>query len=200
MKAQLTRLELHVTGSVLQITHSGRAAPIEGAALLQTIAPYLTIGTAILAAYFAFRNQLRLKSFELLYERRQSVLRDIEKQLGELYKIFRATDLTKSDDASKYESENFHESLVLFHKIKGVQFGETVDVLADTFLSVAHEPYSPGHTISEPEFRSLISRQANALSAIYGFAHKQLSLELDSMAFSWLSRRFRNKRKKTKSN
>ena len=51
--------------------------------MIAEIAPYITILTAIIVAYLTYRNQLRLKTFEMLIERRNSVLVDIEKFIGE---------------------------------------------------------------------------------------------------------------------
>ncbi|MDT8217865.1 hypothetical protein RQ595_06020, partial [Pseudomonas aeruginosa] len=53
--------------------------------MIKEIAPYITILSAIIAAYLTYRNQLRLKTFELLTERRDTVLKDIEEFIEKLY-------------------------------------------------------------------------------------------------------------------
>lgn len=174
------------------------SAQIKELILLQSIAPYLTIITAIVAAYFAFRNQLRLKAFELLYERRQSVLNDVEKYLGVLYTLIRVEQIANNESVHKFASEHFHESHILFHKVKGAQFGELVDGMADAFLSVANEAITPNGSMSEEMFRDIVSRQANTLSALYGFAHRQITVELNEMAFSWIKRFVTKRNEKTK--
>jgi len=51
------------------------------------IGAYITIITAIVAAFITYRNQLRLKAFELFLQRRDSVLKDIEKFIEKLYVV-----------------------------------------------------------------------------------------------------------------
>ncbi len=53
------------------------------------IASYLTLITAIIAAFMTFRYQHRLKAFELFLARREAVLKDIEVLIDKLYSIKR---------------------------------------------------------------------------------------------------------------
>ena len=50
--------------------------------MLETVAPYATIITAIVAAYMSYVRQLRLRAFEYLLERRLSILNDVEGPFG----------------------------------------------------------------------------------------------------------------------
>ena len=164
--------------------------------MTQDIGVYIAVVTAIVAAYLTYRNQLRLKSFELLHERRVLVLNDVESFLKNLYKVqIELEDGKSNENIKKYLNEYFHEGLILMHKIKGSNFGETADTLTDTFYSVLNEPAINGVPMSNNEAKSWIVRTINGLSAAYGFSHRQLTNELELMAFSPITR-FINKHKK----
>lgn len=169
--------------------------------MIHNIGVYLTVITAIIAAYLTYRNQLRLKSFELLYERRVLVLKDIESFLNDLYRV--QTDLganMESENIQKYLNEYFHEGLILMHKVQGANFGELVDKLIGTFWSVLIEPVSKGGSINQSELKSWISRTINGLSAVYGLSHRQLTNELERMAFSPITRLIKKHKNKSKIN
>lgn len=160
--------------------------------MIAEIAPYITILTAIIVAYLTYRNQLRLKTFELLIERRSSVLIDIEKFIGELYMTNdEITSGEMSAASKKYSREYFHEGLMLMHKIKGANFGSSVDVLNNTFWQVITKPGYSDATMSKEQFRDWVNRTANVVSLIYGLAHSALTKELEEMALSWLSRKMK---------
>ncbi|WP_447903767.1 hypothetical protein [Pseudomonas serbica] len=160
--------------------------------MITEIAPYITILTAIIVAYLTYRNQLRLKTFELLIERRNSVLIDIEKFIGELYKANdEITNNEMSAASKKYSREYFHEGLMLMHKIKGANFGSSVDVLNNTFWHVITKPGYSDATMSKEQFKDWVNRTTNVASLIYGLAHSELTKELEKMALSWLSRKMK---------
>lgn len=71
--------------------------------MIKEIAPYITILSAIIAAYLTYRNQLRLKTFELLTERRDTVLKDIEEFIEKLYVAnFEITNKEELSESKKY--------------------------------------------------------------------------------------------------
>lgn len=162
------------------------------------IIPYLTVITAIVAGYLTYINQLRLKTFEILYARRTAVLADVEVYLKNLYMLqgeIQKEDM--SENLEKYFREYFHEGLILYHKVKGANFGGTATIMADAFFSVVNEPLTKG-TMTKEEAKDWIARTINGLSALYGFSHSQLTRELDEMAFSPISRLIRNRKGKVK--
>lgn len=167
--------------------------------IIENIAPYLAVITAIIAAYYAYRNQLRLKSFELLHERRQEVLRDMEGFLKFLYEVASEKNKNKSSEITeKYKNEYFHQGLILFHKVKGANFGELSENLAQTFFSIIQEPSLKEGVFSEEEFYSWIYRTRNTVSAMYGFSHSIISQELEAMAFTPLQRFMKKRKHKVK--
>ncbi len=159
---------------------------------MQNIGPYLAIITAIVAAFLTYRNQLKLKTFELFFERRKSVLMDIEAfwaNLGDLQ--FDIKDNNKSERIDKYLREYFHKGLILYHKVKGANFGGTSEIMLSTFWALVTEPLKKNGTMSLAEFEAWISRTYNVLSALYGFSHSQITRELEHMSFSLISRLIR---------
>ena len=164
----------------------------------QNIGPYLAIIVAIVAAYFTYRNQLKLKTFELLYERRKSVLIDVEGFLKNLYELQTEIECEKKKEKlEKYGREFFREGLILFHKINGANFWGSSDALAETFISVIQEPVTKNdNTLSVDEAKDWIGRTINVLSLLYAFSHKQLTNELECMAFPWYVRYFRKQKNK----
>lgn len=163
------------------------------------IIPYLTIITAIVAAYLTYRNQLRLKTFELLHERRKSVLLDIEGFLKNLYQLQADLDVEyQSEAVSKYLREHFHEGLILYHKVKGANFGGVSDIMTGTFWSVLTESSKKGDVLTKDEAKEWIRRTSNCLSALYAFSHSQLTKDLENMAFSPISRFIRKRKNRVK--
>lgn len=164
--------------------------------------PYLAIITAIVAAYLAYVNQLKLRTFEFLFERRKLVLDDIEKFLADLYDLqFDLQDESKSENRNKFQREYFHRGLILYHKVKGANFGEVSDTMVDTFMAIMNEPILEKNEMPLSEFKGWISRLINVVSALYGFSHSQLTGDLEYMAFSPISRltrKYRNRMKKEK--
>ncbi|MBX6222238.1 hypothetical protein ABZR34_26105 [Pseudomonas paraeruginosa] len=160
--------------------------------MIKEIAPYVTILTAIVAAYLTYRNQLRLKTFELLIERRKSVLTDIEKYIENLYAA--RFDIDKGEDTSaskKYAREYFHEGMMLTHKIIGANFSPAIATLNRTFWTLITEPTKNNSPMSKEQFKDWINRTTNVISLMYGMAHSELTKELDSMATPWISRKLR---------
>ncbi|UXD86336.1 hypothetical protein [Thalassolituus hydrocarboniclasticus] len=162
------------------------------------IAPYLAIITAIVAAYFTYRNQQRLKSFEILYDRKTSVLADMEAYLKNLHLLRSEIEKDElSDVLEKYLREHFHEGLVLYHKVKGANFGGISEVMAETFWSIVKETSTKG-AMTKEDAKEWIHRTTNALSALYGFSHSQLTKDLEEMAFSYTARFIRKRKREVK--
>ncbi len=164
-----------------------------------TLAPYIAIVTAIVAAYLTYRNQMRLKTFELLFERQQSVIRDLELSLGKLYSVqYDLKNDPQGMNISKYMKECFHDGLILHHKVKGANFGGAAAVMTDTLWSIVQEPSFSNKNMSETDFASWIGRKLNVLSSLYGISHRRLTQDLERMAFSPLSRAVRRYQKRVK--
>ena len=155
---------------------------------------YVAMVTAIVAAYLAYINQLRLKAFELYLARREEVLRDIERYLERLYSIMHELDSTKHKDAlSKYQIEFHHEGSIIYQKIKGAGFVDPeLEGLNSAFLSVIGEPFQE---TKDWDVRDWIERQTNLLSSLYGSAHREMSQELYVVAFSPVSRWWKKRRR-----
>lgn len=169
--------------------------------MIKEIAPYITILSAIIAAYLTYRNQLRLKTFELLTERRDTVLKDIEEFIEKLYTAnFELTNKEELSESKKYSIEYFHEGLILMHKINGANFGSSTKTLNSTFWKLITEPEINKNTISKEQFKDWIIRTTNTTSLIYGLAHSELTKELETMAFSWPSRKIKEYKIKKSNN
>lgn len=161
---------------------------------MQNLGPYLAIITAIVAAYLTYRSQLRLKTFELLFERRESILTDVEEFLATLYGLkLDLEEKNKSERIDKYTREYFHNGLILYHKVKGASFGGASEEMAETFWTIIQEPLFD-ETMSLSDFEHWISRTTNVLSALYGVSHRQFTSDLEHMAFSPVSRLVRKHR------
>lgn len=150
------------------------------------ISAYITIITAIIAAFLTYRNQLRLKAFELFLTRRDSVLKDIENFIERLYVIQNELDSSVEAVAfNRYKKEFFHEGLILYHKVKGAHFGGVSSAMLETFWFIIQEPV--GHD-SKLNPKDWVHRTLNSLTALYGFAHSQVTIEIESMAFSFIGK------------
>lgn len=153
------------------------------------IGAYITIVTAIIAAYLTYRNQLRLRAFEIFLGRRDSVLSDTEKYIQKLYLV---RDVFESDisgrDTNKHIRELNHDGLVLYHKAKGGNFGALADVLLDTFFHCLQEPPINRALGKDTDLLDWIGRTTNGLTTFYGFAHTQVSKEIEIIAFSLIGR------------
>ena len=164
--------------------------------------PYLAIITAIVAAYLAYINQLKLKTFELFYERRRLILDDIEKFLADLYDLqFDLQNKSESENRRKFEHEYFHRGLILFHKVKGANYGEASDSMINSLMTIITEPALKDGEMSSSEFKNWISRLTNIVSMLYGISHSQLTADLEHIAFSPISRftrKYRNRMKTEK--
>ncbi len=160
---------------------------------MEIIIPYVTIITAIIAAFLTYKSQLRLKTFEILYSRRTSVLDDIEAFINKLYQVETDLDINEPSDALlKHSQQDFWASHILFHKIKGANFCESSNTFADAFLSIVTEP--PENTMEG--YKERIKRTINTLSALYGFSHSQLTKDLEEMTFSLVVQSFRQLKNK----
>jgi len=153
------------------------------------IGAYITIFTAIIAAYLAYRNQLRLRAFEIFLSRRDSVLSDTEKYIQRLYLARDAFEGDISDkDINKYIRELNHDGLILYHKAKGGNFGALASLLLDTFCHCLQEPLVNRALSKNIDLIDWIGRTTNGLTAFYGFAHSQVSKEIEIVAFSLFGR------------
>ena len=145
------------------------------------IGPYITIITAIAAAFLTYKNQLRLKAFELFLARRDSVLKDTEKFVEKLYTV-QDTINAGMDKATwdKFKGDLFHESLILCNKARGANFGKQANLFLDTFESVIREPLEK----KELNKKEWVCRSLNCITIFYGTAHKQITKEIENMSFS----------------
>lgn len=150
---------------------------------LKVITPWIAVITAVIAGYFTFRNQMRLKAFELLLERRNELLRAVEDRI-EFYRKVLAELKTEKDgpNLERFCHTNFHESLILFHRAKGVALGPLADTLIDTYWSSSQELITSPPT--KEEITDIIKRMINGLVVFYGFAHSRISTEIESLTLS----------------
>jgi hypothetical protein len=150
------------------------------------IAAYITIITAIVAAFFTYRNQLRLKAFELFIAKRDSVLRDIEYYIKKLYLIQHELDSNvETVTFNECKKEVCYEGLILYYKILGARFGCVSSVFLESFYSLTQEQIT---NYSKLESKDWVFRTLNIITTLYGLAHSQVSIEIESMTFSFLGR------------
>jgi hypothetical protein len=150
------------------------------------IGPLITAGAAITAAYSTLRHRQRLRVFELYLGRRNDVLRDVEAT------IRRLQESRRGDVDGGLGREFFDSGLVLFHKIKGADFGPLPETLAESYFSIVSEWYGveSGDDIADIENRAL-----NVLTLLNGYAHGAMSREISSLSQSF-GRRFRRWRER----
>lgn len=163
---------------------------------LTSLAPYLTLITGIIAAYFTYKNQLRIKSFELLLERREAVLQDMEKEIEKMQNIIYEFD---SDEGMvrfrRYFMDHSHNGLILYHKIKGANFGRNSKSLVEAYYSLYTERFdSKGKSVND--LKDWIHRSLNILSILYGLAHSKVNSEIEIITLPWYIRIY----KRTSSN
>jgi hypothetical protein len=101
---------------------------------VENIGIHLTFVTAILVAYFTYRNQLRLKSYELLLGRLEAVLKDIENLIKRLVDIKLELDSGQErPQLMRYKREFFDEALILYHKVLSSHFGPSPNTVIQTY-------------------------------------------------------------------
>jgi hypothetical protein len=171
--------------------------PTELAALL---APWVALLSAAIVGSLAFRSQIRLKAFELMLERRTDVLTKIEKQMEAYRSVLKELESRPAERPAfeQFSQSEFHHALMLFHQAKGVGFGPTADTMMDTFFSVHSELFLKAH--DSESVRSHVERKLNTLAAFYGFAHREMSRELEMVSvsvFTRIQRRISSARQKT---
>ncbi|SLK12945.1 MULTISPECIES: hypothetical protein [unclassified Paenibacillus] len=150
---------------------------------MNNIGIYITLISAITVAYLTYRNQMKLKAFEIFLKRREDVLSDIEKYLEMLHQVKLEIDLDndeKKPNLTKFSTEYFHGGLILFHKIKGANFGELSNILASNFWTLINERLT-NNKLDKDEFLDWIHRIQNILSTLYGFAHSTVNSEIQSI-------------------
>jgi len=152
--------------------------------ILKSITPWMAVVSAVVAGYLTFRNQMRLKAFELLLERRQKLLEAVEDRI-KFYRIVLA-ELEENPESTPnikiFTSNEFHDSLMLFHRAKGVALGPLADILIETYWTIGHEGL--GRSLGKDETIGMIQRKINALAAFYGFAHSRISSEIETITLS----------------
>ena len=155
--------------------------------LLTTLAPYLTVAGSVFAAYAAFRNQQRLKAFELFHARRMQILDDVDATRESITRL-----LSGADMFDLYLVRAVQDAIVLQRKIMSGSFGREVDNLAVSFVAIVTESIEGIHLL---EKGSWLTRQTNVLALISGSAHARVSWEMESMSRSVLSRSIRRIRR-----
>ena len=141
----------------------------------------LTILTAILTAYVAFRHQQRLKAFELFYARRNEVIKDIEAAINTIVNV--QTDHADDRPRNTFNARCFRDGLVLHHKIKGANFGVVADAMGSTYYFILEEMLHQGFK-KESDWNNWLDRQLNCLSLLHGLAHRQMSKEMSFLTRS----------------
>ncbi|CAH0186672.1 hypothetical protein [Peribacillus simplex] len=151
---------------------------------ITVLAPYITFITAIFVAYLTYQSQLRLKSFELLLKRREEVLHDMEKAIEKFYLIryeLLSPDESQKQTWEKYSRDFYHENIVLYHKIKGANFGKTSFSLLEKFYQVTFEA---AYIRSRTEEGALkwIQSLLTLLTTLYGYAHSNVNKEIETIS------------------
>ncbi len=152
------------------------------------LAPYITLLAGIIVAYLTYKNQLRLKSFEIFLKRREEVLADIEKEIKKLQEI--SLELNSNDEKTnlkKFLSGYFHDSLVLTQKMRSANLHKG---FVETYWDISNEMLGKGE-VTQEELGSWITRLLNVLSAVYGIGHVKINSEIEILTFPWYLRVFR---------
>lgn len=156
--------------------------------IIKAITPLVAVVSAVVAGYITFRNQIRLKALELLLERRQELLKTVEERI-ELYRNVLA-ELAETTDSKQniklFTGNEFHDSMMLYHRAKGIALGPVADSLIETYWAIGHE--SLGRSMGKDEAVAMLQRKINTLSAFYGFAHIRISSEIEKMTLSRFER------------
>lgn len=152
---------------------------------LISIAPYITLIAGIIVAYLTYKNQLRLKSFELFLKRREDVLSDIEKEIKKLQDIMVELDSDgEKPTMERFKKEYFHNGSILYHKMKGANLKK---ILVESYWNVlTKEMFNKKGT--QEEFKDWIKTLLNSLSTIYGVGHSDLNSEIEIITFPWYIR------------
>ena len=126
---------------------------------------------------------MRLKAFELLLERRNELLRTVEERI-EFYRKVLAELKTEQEgpNLDRFNHTYFHDSLILFHRAKGVALGPTADILIKSYWTVSQE-LMVSHPTKE-EGKNIIEHKINSLVIFYGFTHSRISSEIESLTLS----------------
>ena len=154
--------------------------------MLKDFGVYVTIITAIVVAYLTYRNQLKLKAFELFLGRRQGVLTDIEKQLQKLQQIANELDEHKNGPMLRsYLKDFFHDSIIISSKVRSANLGENAEAFVDAYSSVAQEPLSGK---KEMDLKDWIHRTVNLLSALYAAANVTVNSEIEKLSLPFTTK------------
>ncbi len=146
------------------------------------IGVYVTIITAIIAAFLTYRNQLRLRAFEMFLIRRDQVLSDAEKFITRLYHM--KTELEQGIMERRRSNVTVldYEGEILYHKANGAKFGRTADMFIETFFRILNDPRRYEDDFDLIDWNRRLTTQ---LTSFYGVAHRQVSREIESIAFTF---------------
>ncbi|MCM3032945.1 MULTISPECIES: hypothetical protein [Bacilli] len=158
---------------------------------ITSLAPYIALIAGIIVAFLTFKSQLRLKSYELLLKRREEVLSDIEKEIEKLQTINLELKGETSPTFERYGSDYFQNGLILYHKMKGANFGETAGYLIETYYHINNEKIGV-ESISTDDLKSWIFRKTNVLSSLYGLAHSKVNMEIQYLTLPGYKRLYQN--------
>lgn len=155
---------------------------------LTLLAPYITFITGIVAAYLTYKNQLRLKSFELLLKRREEVLSDMENEIKKLQQVvFEINKEGEKLNLERFQKDYFHNGIILYHKVSGANFGTDLE---QSYYHILMEKFG-NNNITVDEFGNWIFRMLNILSILYGYAHSNVNREIEIITLPWYSRIFK---------
>ncbi|MEK4671544.1 hypothetical protein [Niallia sp. FSL R7-0271] len=159
---------------------------------ITSLAPYIALIAGIIVAYLTFKSQLRLKSYELLLKRREEVLSDIEKEIEKLQTInLEIEGNTTSPTFERYGRDYFQNGLILYHKMKGANFGKTAGYLIESYYHINNEKIGVNN-ITKEELGSWIFRKTNTLSTLYGLAHSKVNMEIQYLTLPGYQRLYKN--------
>ncbi|SRR6266404_144847 len=151
--------------------------------LIRVITPWIAVICAVVAGFFAYRTQLRVKAFELLLDRRSEVLTAIEERIEFYRKVLIEIEANSEEGSNleRFKRTHIHEPLILYHRARGVALGPLADFLIQGYWEVSTEIFM-GTT--KEELKHNITRRINSLAVFYGFSHRKISAEIESIATS----------------
>lgn len=158
---------------------------------LKLLTPWVAIITTVLAGYWTFKNQLRLKSFELLLNRRNDVLKLVEMRMAFYRLVLNDLDTEppnlKSETCKLFLNNSFHDTLILYHKAKGVCLGPVAELFINSYWKTCAEAAFKGD-VTPAEARKSVVHRLNDLAAFYGCAHSRISTEIESFSLSYFNK------------
>lgn len=138
----------------------------------QAIASIVGLAVAIVGFYVTFRNQQRLKAFELFSARREAVLKAVEEKMKCLDEVMHALPYrmaasgfeAEKNLVARFERTEWRDSFALNQKLMSASFGYVVNDLAQAFDSINNQIGPLQRT--KVDLKDHIERKQNLLGVI----------------------------------